>query len=945
MRYYFKQFIKNEFHDSSDAFAFILWAVYKNLTKVSRLSNSVKEELSKLDLSNVDFTSQKEKASRILEKIKLQSKGNTNSYSTMKSIQIKNFKAFGTLNSEDNGIYIELDDKKNIFYAPNGGGKTSFCEAFEYKLTNDLKEAKRRNTTVKDYIKRGKQREQIDIKFKSLINLDSISAYDKNFFQKCFFEKNRIQEFSLLGSKDTGSRERDIIAIVLGLQDLDELVASFVQPKSFKLEELLRNEASSKLNNLTEINKDNIVKKDLYEKEIEIILEKAKCLYPDDKIGAEFLNSKRLEKEKNIENLEKEIKGIEHQNLIIQKSEDIEKIVRIITRKLKRVEKFRNVLLEQTNEINYKSFYEALLNIKDDHNDKRCPACDTLIENVDINPFEKANAEIIKLTELSQAQEKYFICENVLLDVWYPKITNSIKIYKDNVANYSTLKSEKIDQFIDELRNQIKVAPNDKSNKLKFVEKATNYYLTTKQEITDYIENVIQLKKDLNRKNNLIIDKNNDITRLKNEVQTLVTHISNLKKYTKDKFDVVKDLEKFENESAIIKSIIHVENQYNGFVKEVESTYKTFFDSLVNYKLEIERLQIKLIEDKVLQYYLSINKDDSDHESISKISFKLSGENYRIILTLKETDQEIDAYSYFSEGHLRSLGLAVMMAVAEGNKLPFIVFDDVVNAIDSDHRANIIEMMFENDYLSDTQLIITTHDRLFWERFCNTYGVQVDNKKKNKISYLFSYTNIGSIAIQYDIGFEEKIKHALNNFDIRQALVYCRIWFETIAIEYCVTNRKELRGNFSRDTKSNLLKPSLESIYGILCNDFPSSSCLNIIKKDLVNWSGQNQEHHSFDEQSYNFIHSKNSNEISVIFEAIRELVLILYPEREFPKLTKRKINLENSVQSALYKLNNPNFVTNAPQHVVEELRSKMEDSLSEIPKIESLLLKLHRVD
>jgi DNA sulfur modification protein DndD len=57
------------------------------------------------------------------------------------------------------------------------------------------------------------------------------------------------------------------------------------------------------------------------------------------------------------------------------------------------------------------------------------------------------------------------------------------------------------------------------------------------------------------------------------------------------------------------------------------------------------------------------------------------------------------------------------------------------------------------------------------------------------------------------------------------------------------------------------------------------SSKFDLIKKNLINWSGQNQEHHAFDEFSYNFVHSKSSAEVSVIFDAIRMFECQLFPE------------------------------------------------------------------
>jgi hypothetical protein len=42
-----------------------------------------------------------------------------------------------------------------------------------------------------------------------------------------------------------------------------------------------------------------------------------------------------------------------------------------------------------------------------------------------------------------------------------------------------------------------------------------------------------------------------------------------------------------------------------------------------------------------------------------------------------------------------------------------IVFDDVINAIDHDHRSGIRETIFESDHFAQTQLIVTCHSNEF----------------------------------------------------------------------------------------------------------------------------------------------------------------------------------------------------------------------------------------
>ena len=45
-----------------------------------------------------------------------------------------------------------------------------------------------------------------------------------------------------------------------------------------------------------------------------------------------------------------------------------------------------------------------------------------------------------------------------------------------------------------------------------------------------------------------------------------------------------------------------------------------------------------------------------------------------------------------------------------------------------------------------------------------------------------------------------------------------------------------------------------------------------LLHKDEINYKGINQEHHSFDEYNFNFIHSRTSNEVQIIFDAVKGL-------------------------------------------------------------------------
>ena len=127
-----------------------------------------------------------------------------------------------------------------------------------------------------------------------------------------------------------------------------------------------------------------------------------------------------------------------------------------------------------------------------------------------------------------------------------------------------------------------------------------------------------------------------------------------------------------------------------------------------------------------------------------------------------------------------------------------LVFDDAINAIDSDHRDNIAHLIagkFEDEqgkfafsdkwnqikeYLSQCQFIITSHDRFFDEKLANLFD------KENQIRYVLYCGNNGIDFSEKGApaNFEKKIEDYLNpeTQDIRSAIFYCRIWLEEILL-------------------------------------------------------------------------------------------------------------------------------------------------------------------
>jgi DNA sulfur modification protein DndD len=205
----FFDFVKTKLVDTTSVeYLFILWSLVKSIDgDKARKSDYIKDSLQQAESHSLT----REYLLSELPTDNLQISTTISDITTHKlnSIQIKNFKSFGEVPDfpNDKGIKVSftniqgIPSKKVIFYSPNGGGKTSLCEAIEYKLTHEIKECKRRRSNLGEYIKRNESNHSIDITFLPELDTTSLTEVENEFFKNCFIEKNRIKNLHFLVQK------------------------------------------------------------------------------------------------------------------------------------------------------------------------------------------------------------------------------------------------------------------------------------------------------------------------------------------------------------------------------------------------------------------------------------------------------------------------------------------------------------------------------------------------------------------------------------------------------------------------------------------------------------------------------------------------------------------------------------------------------------------------
>ncbi len=876
MSQYLLSFAKANLTGKSDAYLALLWCMYKANQSNGRYSDHIKSHLSTAadQLLGTNYQRIAVRFKRVLDSRPELDWVAPSGLSTLDYLQVKNFRGFGELGSEDKGTMLRFSKIKNIFYAPNGGGKSSLCEALEYTTTGHIKEADRRKTKVRQYIARGAGKTSL-----TLMGMDKKPVIRSLTWSSCFIDRNRLQEFSLLGSKDTGSAERDVIATLFGLEEFQEAISRFVKPDSFSLKSYLRPDQTEVTAALERDRVDLIEQRrshaiDIAELNSQVC--RALGLQIDQQFAVSF-RYRRLERlsELNIRKAER-LKRAESPVVVPMKQ--IHRAIGIARRLLLRKSKIEAALLRNVTAINYCAIYEALQAIENMETGDICPACSTPLHSVVENPFEKARRELQTVSELEQLK-----VAQARLEVRITQIAARVAVSVAGVDSNTRL-GVPCPHFLSGLRSAITDfdTTTDRAEiAAQVLQLLIQLLVENFAEVGSYISSCEKKYEEVAKADVQVKCLEERALTLKQTAEKLRGFFSKKKNLQNAFADVGKRLAKIAHKKAALKGYEADNARFNSLIDQLQREYANLYRDLLDYKLSLEKARIAGIEAKATEYYKAINAHDDEHECVDSLSFDKASEGYRIKISNADGTSQ-DAFAVLSEGHLRALGLSLLLAMAEKNKFPLIVFDDVVNAIDSDHRSNIIDLFFSDPYLRRTQMVVTTHDRLFWERFCIIAERHQHSDQHG--SCVLSHTNRGIVIVEHAGGFQEKVLRALDVYDIRQALIYCRIWFESMVLEYCLDNAVSITAQFGKSQlkKNTYLQISLEKTFALVEPRIAYDLAhFNLIKNDLVNWGGQNQEHHAFDEGSLNFVHSKTSKEVIKIYDAIRYLECQLFPVKK----------------------------------------------------------------
>ena len=670
---------------------------------------------------------------------------------------------------------FDLDSDLVLAYGPNGTGKSSFCEALEYGLLASVAEAENKRFQPREYLKNAHVNQFSDPVISVSNQQDEVSAVipNESQFRFCFVEKNRIDDFSRIAAQ-LPAKQTEIISILFGLEGFNKFVRGFTVEMDGKYIDL----SGKKNQELNEKQQVLTASQDLvknYPEEIQALSSQENELigkYKAVMTFEGFINELGTTSNPGeIQNLESQL-----QEQLPQKT-DL-KIEYLIKQK-KEIEKYQSLLstkqasLENSStDLSFKQLYDAVIDLNQVSQDE-CPACKTPLDQTANNPFDLAKSELKKLEHLSQLEQekeeleqslgaalskvhKYFkVCiEEIKSKEGGENLLSSYVVEDENKVNWDWWQSLHIES------GDKKTAWSHLQSQTKILEKRD----------FDREQAEIQRPSKQDRLNNL------------KELSEKATGLK-IERESKDKAHkkAIETIEKFEEDNKQLIEDAEAEKEVIARNQEVAQSYKEFVSQLLIYKESLPETLVADLGETVVELYNAFNRSDAPKDLLEEIKLPLQ-QGQKIQVSFKgNTTEFFDALHILSEGHIRCIGLAILMAKNIKEDCPILIFDDPVNAIDDEHRDAIRRTLFEDNFFDGKQIILTCHGEEFLKDTQQLLGQQRSNQAK-RFTFL-PQLNEQHIRVDFHSrprNYILQAKEHIDKLEIREALSKSRRALESL---------------------------------------------------------------------------------------------------------------------------------------------------------------------
>ncbi|MBR7782328.1 AAA family ATPase [Undibacterium luofuense] len=605
---------------------------------------------------------------------------------------------------------FDLSRDITLIYGANGTGKSSFFEALELAMLGSISEAQVKRLDLREYCNNARiGRHTEPVLLGQFGGANSTIQRDESRYRFCFIEKNRLDDFARIAARTTGDR-RQLIAALFGLDQFSEFVRGF-NPELDQNLMLIGNEAKRLAEQRQQIaNAEQIISG--YAQAVASIEAEeeayAERIYPgfgyrkfvDWLLGTPHQLGRLPYVQAQLDAPLPTIHNITQAKLNILLNSAYENH--------NAYNSVQALISARANEISFQNLYDAVLAFAEGA--ESCPACGTALTDVSENPFDKARSGLDQLRELADLQKQEVVLRNQLNEVFRVLleemrrvllVAQSVCPHKVIAENLPNLPEHHLGDWL-----AIWVA-DEKLLWKKLLEIATLIEVSDKQ------------ARDAHKQRDTLVTERDTLIQYRLDIEGLRTRrtdVGNSLRLAQE------NVARFNAENQALIQLVENEVPVVQLHKRIKAAYDAFLPEIQSYLAALPGLMIEGLGTLARDLYNSFNRDDLKGDYLAGLFLPVT-ESQRIeVVFAGEPDVRYDALVVLSEGHIKCLGLAILLAKNIQQSCPVVIFDDVVNAIDDDHRNGIWRTFFEDHWLDGKQVILTSHAEEFLLRIQQELG-------------------------------------------------------------------------------------------------------------------------------------------------------------------------------------------------------------------------------
>ncbi len=609
---------------------------------------------------------------------------------------------------------FDLSHDITLVYGANGTGKSSFCEALEMAMLGSISEAQAKRLDQRVYCNNARLRRHVPPVLSAAGAAQGAALAvqpDESEYRFCFIEKNRLDDFARIAARTPGD-QRQLIATLFGVEQFSEFVRGF--NPSLDQDLMLIGVKATQLaeRRLQLTNSEQVISS--YSQKIAEIEELERALaqriYPGSTyqvciewmLGTPEQQGRLKFIQTQLDAVPPVVHGVTQTHL--------EELLTDVYRRQELWQEASGQIAARATEVSYAKLYEAVQALADGAT--ACPACGTALDAVTQNPFAKARAGLEALAQLAALQQSEGILRTELDD--------------------------SVRALWEEMRRAVAVAIATCPAELEALALPALPSISTGAWLASWVDGervawcallgivaTIELldahARSVHAQRGVLAQERDRLNQHQLEVERLRTM-----RATADQEQAAARLTvvQFNETNRELIQAVEAELPVVAYHQRIKAAYDGFLPEIQNYLASLPGVLLLGLGEQARTLYNSFNRGDAPGDMLHALWLPVA-ENGKIEVEFAgEPGVRYDALIVFSEGHIKCLGLAILLAKNIALGCPVVIFDDVVNAIDDEHRDGIWRTFFEDGLLDGKQIILTSHAEEFLHRIQQELGAR-----------------------------------------------------------------------------------------------------------------------------------------------------------------------------------------------------------------------------